>query len=250
MSRHTTCQHDPCTAPPLDRAAFCGDHIGVSHRCNRTREVEGVMQRCKKQAMMGLLVCEKHGGRFPNNKAQSERSKVLTVMQRFVKPRAAGTTLAEGFTEEFLRTLGRIDWLEEAISGLGSDEDPEDYSNLIWGKSKAEEIGAGSGADFTPGTNTTYEAKVHVLEEMLRWERVHLLNVEKLGIGAGLEQQRLDMMKTYASRVATILEGALDALGLDKHDPKVVAALNAAHRAAQPDEAIIRVEQIGLEEGS
>jgi hypothetical protein len=172
--------------------------------------------------------------------AQSQRARGLTAMQRFVRPREAGVTLAEAFTDEFLRTLGRISWLQEAIANLGDPDDPDDYEALIWGRTKHDSnVGGAEG-----GSNDTYEARIHVLEDMLRWERVHLLNIEKLGIGAGLEQQRLDMMKTYAARVTTILENALDALGLDKHDPKVIAALNAAHVAEQPEKPILRVEQI------
>lgn len=242
------CRHEPpCEAPALPRAQFCAEHIGVSHRCRRTRSVEGKEQRCKKYALPGLTICEKHGGRLPSNAAISARTKPLTAMQRFVRPRAGSTSYADAFDEEFRRTLGRIDWLNEAIAGLGDSDDPDeeesasnDYSALIWGQTKREEIGAGP----EPGTNTTYEARVHILEDMLRWERKHLLDIEKIAIGAGLEQQRLDMLKTYAARTATIMANALETLGLDIHDPKVLAALQAARGVDLPDQDIIDVEAI------
>jgi hypothetical protein len=240
------CRHEPvCNALAMDRAQFCEAHIGEAHRCTRTRTIEGKEQRCKKWARPGLVVCEKHGGRFPSSVAQMERAKGLTAMQRFVRPREGQVSYADAFDEEFRRTLGRIEWLNEAIAGLGDSDvdeegDGEDYSALIWGKTKQEEIGAGE----EPGTNVTYEARVHILEDMLRWERKHLLDIEKIAIGAGLEQQRLDMLKTYAARTATIMANALEALGLDIHDPKVLAALQAARGVDLPDHDIIDVEAI------
>jgi hypothetical protein len=231
VSAKKLCKDPTCERRALDQAVYCEVHVGVTRRCKKTREVNGRQQRCKAQAMVGLDVCVKHGGSFPQSKALSERSKVLTTMQRFIRPYEGELTLVSAFEEEFRRTVGRIHWLNEQIGLLSSEKD------LIWGLTKKEVIGAGE----EPGTNKTYEAKVHILEEMLRWERVHLLNIEKLGIGAGLEQQRLDMLKTYSSRLETLVSNAFEALGLDVRDPKVLAALKLV---SGPSEPIIDVEAI------
>ena len=136
-------------------------------------------------------------------------------MQRFVRPYEGDLNPITAFEMEFRRTLGRIAWYDEQLALLASEED------LIWGRTKKERIGAG---EFT-GVNTTYEARVNILEEMQRWERKHLLDLEKVWINAGLEQERLSMLKAYSTRVRTYIERAFEALGLDLSDPRVLDAL-------------------------
>lgn len=241
MSRYETCQEDGCEAPPLDQAIFCGAHVGKRRRCLRVRSVEGVEQRCKKQALIGLLTCEKHGGRFPQSAAQSRRAVALTAMQRFVKPYEGVLNPISAFEGEFRRCLGRIAWYDEQLGLLASADD------LIWGQTKEENIGAGEYV----GTNTTYEARVNILEEMQRWERKHLLDLEKVWINAGLERERLDLLRTYAARTFDLTKQALDALDIDTDDPKVRDILARVFMGDSPQSGpIIDVQQIGVEGGS
>lgn len=211
MSSQKQCKEPSCEAWALDQAVYCAAHVGKRRRCKFRRSVDGIEQRCKKQALIGLDVCERHGGRFPQSQALSQRSKALSVMQRFVKPYEGVLNPINAFEMEFRRTLGRIAWYDEQLSLLSSEED------LIWGLTKQEDIGAG---EFT-GTNTIYEARANILEEMQRWERKHLLDLEKVWIGAGLERERLDLLRVYANRTFELTKNALEALGIDTDDPKV-----------------------------
>lgn len=216
--RLTECKEDGCTTPPIDGASYCAKHVGASRRCKFTRVKDGRTQRCKKPARIGLDVCERHGGSFPQAKAQHERAVGLTKMQRFVRPYEGDLDPVNVFEMEFRRTLGRIAWLEGELAEMADVED------LTWGRTKSETITA---AEFA-GVNTTYEAKLHPYEEMLRWERKHLMEMEKVWITAKLDAARLDLMKSYveAAYNATLL--AVSRLGLDTKDASVRAIIGQA----------------------
>lgn len=204
MSAKNVCKHEGCESRALDQAIFCGEHIGMSHRCRATKPGTDGKVRCKKSALPGLDVCERHGGRFPNSRAMSERSKGLTKMQRFVRPYQGDLDPVAALEQEFRRCLGRIEWLNTEIGQL-------DEEDLTWGRTKSEKIGA---SEFS-GVNTTYEARIHVYEEMLRWERKHLLEMEKVWIAAGIEKERLRIMEGQVTWTFNKVVESLRALGID-----------------------------------
>lgn len=207
----TECRHEGCTQHRLEGAIYCGQHIGVAHQCKATRtRTDGTKQRCKKPALLGLDVCERHGGRFKNPQKQHQQAETYTTMQRFVRPYEGDLNPVTAFEMEFRRTLGRIAWYDEQLAALASEED------LIWGETKYETAG---GKDGVP--NHTYEARINLLEEMQRWERKHLLEMEKVWISAGLEQARLDLMRTFVDQTYALTERALRALGIDTTKPEV-----------------------------
>lgn len=203
MSRVEECRHDGCTRPPLDQAIFCGEHIGATHKCKATKPGTDGKVRCKKYALAGLDVCERHGGRFPYAKKQSARSKALTKMQRFVKPYEGELDPVGALEMEFRRCLGRIAWLDEEIGNLQVED-------LTWGKTKHESAGGFEGAP-----STTYEARIHIYEEMQRWERKHLLEMEKLWIAAGIEKERLRLMESQVAWTFNKVVEAMRAMGID-----------------------------------
>lgn len=224
MPKLKVCRHEGCQAAPVDQAIYCATHLSVPHRCKVTRELDGKTQRCKKSAMLGLEVCYHHGGRFPGNRTRSAKAKTLTAMQRFVRPYEGDLDPISAFEMEFRRTMGRIAWYDEQLAALA------DAKDLVWGQTKEEETTAGE----YPGTTLTYEAKANIFEEMQRWERGHLLNMEKIWIGAGLEQQKISLLQTYAEKAMALTENALKALGLDTDDPKVREVMFAAFHEGDP----------------
>lgn len=229
MSRVESCRHDGCERPPLDQAIYCGEHIGASHRCKATKPGTDGKVRCKKYALAGLDVCERHGGRFPYSKAQSQRSKALTKMQRFVKPYEGELDPVNALEGEFRRTLGRIEWLNTEIGLL-------DEKDLIWGKTKHESAGGFEGAP-----STTYEARIHLYEEMLRWERKHLLEMEKLWIAAGIERERLHLMERQVAWTFNKVVEAMRLMGIDPFSQENRAILAQVFEQQPP---AIEVRQI------
>ena len=139
----------------------------------------------------------------------SQRTAALTAMQRFVQPFQGELDPITAFESEFRRTVGRILWLEEQIAAFESEQD------LIWGKVREEQVNA---AEFA-GTNKTYEARIHVFEEMLRWERKHFLDMEKVWIGAKLDERRLTLMQSQINYTYGLCVKLALALGHDPADP-------------------------------
>jgi hypothetical protein len=165
--------------------------------------------------MAGLDVCRSHGGDAPKLAEASHRTAALTAMQRFVQPYEGPIDAVTGFEREVRRTMGRIRWLEEQIAGL------EDENDLIWGLSKEEDIGA---SEFG-GINRTYEARLHVFEDMLRWERKHYHELLKTWIRANLDERKLSMMQSHIDYTYSLVIATARALGHDTADPGVRAVI-------------------------
>jgi hypothetical protein len=196
----------PAGEPPEDR------------RCIAMKTLEdGTKERCKNFRLTGLTVCRYHGGSNPAAKRKSQKAKILSAMQRFVTPIDADDIEADpiyAFEMEFRRTLGRIRWYDEALAALEQED-------LIWGQTKREEIGA---SEFT-GHNETYEARVNMYHELQFAERKHLLDMEKIWIGAKLDEQRLVVQRGYVAALDKAIVGILSSLGHDVADPAVRAVV-------------------------
>jgi hypothetical protein len=214
--RITECREEGCTKQPLDQAIFCLEHLNKKRRCKATRAGTKGTQRCKKPALVGLEVCERHGGSFPQPQEQSARAVVLTQMQRFVRPFEGDLNPFVAFEMEMRRTLGRIAWYDEQLALL------KDADDLIWGKTKEEVVTA---AEFT-GTNRTYEARLHLLEEAQRWERKHFIELERIWLAAGFEREKIDLFKAQETRLLKVVIRAIKELGLDPEDDDVRGTLS------------------------
>lgn len=196
-------------------AFLCELHIGEKRRCSgvvhtydeATGEVTDE-RRCKRSAMAGLDVCLNHGGNGTLSKAVSARTPALTAMQRLVEPYEGALDPVTAFESEFRRTYGRILWLEGQLGALNDERD------LIWGLSQEDTIMA---AEF-PGTNLKYTARIHMFEEMLRWERKHFLDLEKVWIRANLDEKKLSIMRDHINYTYTKVLEAATLLGFDSND--------------------------------
>lgn len=219
------CKTEGCDTPHLPGALFCGEHLSDYRQCTEMVKVSDPdtgevveERRCRRPASKGLSVCEAHGGRAPRLKAISARTDALSAMQRFVRPYEGDLNPITAFEMEYRRTYGRILWLEQQIGAF------EDEKTLIWGLTKAERITA---SEFA-GTNKTYEARIHVYEEMLRWERKHFLALTQTWIKANLKEQELTMMRGHIEYTYKKVMDVTRALGHDPADPAIHAVLEAA----------------------
>ena len=213
MPRKGKCRIEGCDEPRVNGAFLCAKHLGDKRRCEgkvKLVDDDGVLlgeRQCKRSALPGQTTCQSHGG----SSKVAAHSKAVTAMQRFVQPYDGPLDPISAFEAEFRRTYGRILWLEDQIGGL------EDERDLIWGITKEERVNA---SEFT-GTNRTYEARIHVYEEMLRWERKHLLELEKTYIRANLDERRLGVMRQYIEGTYASVIGLVRSLGHDTADPAV-----------------------------
>lgn len=159
-------------------------------------------------------------------KANREEARARNAMAKFVAGYEGELNPVTAFEAEFRRCYGRILWLEARIAEL----EPQD---LIWGEISVEVIGA---AEFT-GTNTKYGAQIHQYEEMLRWERTHLLKMETIWIRANLDEKKLSMMRDHISYTYTMVIAAAKALGHNPEDEGVRATLKALFTRGDHDDA-------------
>lgn len=210
------CREADCPNKALKGAWYCPEHIDEVRQCKVRRKTDNA--RCRKTAVRGLDVCVRHGGKLTAQKAVARRSAVLTEMQRFVRPFTGDVDPISVFEAEFRRTLGRIRWYDEQLAALGSAQD------LVWGLTEEKRVNASE----YPGTDRTYAAKVNMFEELQRWERKHLLDLENIWIKANLDERKLQIMRTQVDRTYAQVVRALEKLGLDPLDEKVRDALAEA----------------------
>jgi hypothetical protein len=180
-------------------------------------KVERKGRKCQAPAMVGLDVCYLHGGALPGPNAKSKRIKaereLTTAMERFVIPLDIDDPEANpvaAFETEFRRTLGRIRWYDDQLAHMEAED-------LIWGKTKVEDIGA---SEFS-GVNKTWEAKANAIHELQFRERQHLLAMEKIWLGAKMDERKLDIQRAYVRALDGAIIGILSALGHDTSDPGV-----------------------------
>lgn len=148
-------------------------------------------------------------------------------MEQFATPYRGNLDPLGVFEDEFRRTYGRILWLQDRIGDLKDEKD------LIWGVTKEERIGA---SEFV-GTNKTYEARIHVWEEMLRWERKHLLELTKVWVAAKLDTKRLEILREQVDYTKVLIIRALTAFGHDITEPETRAILSRVFEDERQEEA-------------
>lgn len=179
--------------------------------------------------MKGLRVCRHHGGNSIESIRKSARARLENDLQRFAQPVEKDHPLAnpvQALLMEHRRCIARIQWLDEAIGRLETEE-------LDFGLTQVEEIGA---SEF-PGVNTRRQARIHALVDLQNREREHFLRVESLIFSVGFEQARLTLQTNTTRVIAQIVESAVKSLGHDLTDPKVRKALHDAVQQIAPPEA-------------
>ncbi len=210
------CRFEGCAGKPVRGTYVCADHLDVRTQCvARVRVIEKStgevleIRQCKHVALQGTTRCSRHA--VGGQRGVAERTKAVSAMRRYVTPYGGEIDPLSAFEMEFRRTYGRILWLENQIGSLESEQD------LIWGKTKEELTTVG---EF-PGTTTTYEARVHLFEQLLQWERKHLLELQKVWIGAKFEENKLALMRSQIDYTFTLVRKAVEVLGFDPDAPDV-----------------------------
>lgn len=196
-------------------------------------------ERCKAYCIDGGVVCQAHGGRLPAVKKAAVERKALREMRAFVTPIDPTDPEADpivGFEVEYRRTISRIRYLNEKITqlyevdletgevgssgGLAVDVDPH-KDPLIYGVIEQKEVEASE----TPGVDTTYGPGIHVYLQLEQWERHHLLNIEKIWVGAKLGAEKARIEKDKIDLIERALSGVIGRLGLDAKSPEVRAVM-------------------------
>ncbi len=198
-------------------------------RCQATRR-DG--ERCTNPAMVGLTVCQNHGGKTRQARRANERAK----LEREIRPKLAGFTTPLDANDKLAHPLAaadynirlsmaRIEFCNEQIAKLKEEND------LVWGKAKEEHVNA---TEFA-GINKTYEARVNVWITLQNQEREMLHKWYATISKNALDAKRIeanDVTRKYTNRVLRVV---LRAFGLDPNDDAVRSRVAEALRDASPE---------------
>lgn len=185
------------------------------YRCTFRRPSDGA--RCIKQRVLKDR-CKRHaGGSKELRAAKIMQANIELRMANFVEPIAADDPEADpitAFEVEYRRTLGRIRWLDQKIATLR-------VSDLGWGLRSETTKEA---TEF-PGTDTEYATAINIYVQIQQWERKHLLDMQKVWIGAKLDVAKLRIQAAHVEVLDTAITKILRRLGQKPDDPDVRAVV-------------------------
>jgi hypothetical protein len=202
-----------------------------AERC--TARAKSTGERCQKAALVGLTVCRSHGAATKAAKTKSAVAKAERTMNKYVKPIPLDHELsnpAYGLHYEYRRTVARIEWLDKRIAKLTEEE-------ANWGRTKEERVNA---TDY-PGTNTTFEARLHPRLVLQERERAFLLKLEKVMIDAQFKAAEQAIEQRTSMEVEKRVWAIVKAMGRDPLDPRVKKALG---RMLRDDEFLFPSEDM------
>lgn len=187
----------------------------TAKQCEAKNKQTGL--QCKNPALVGLSVCRFHGGANKASKRKSAIAKVERKMEQFALPIPRDHELADpiyGLEVEYRRTQARLIWLDKQIGKLTEEA-------MTWGKTKVEKVGASE----TPGSNTTFEARLHPYLELQDRERKHLLQIERTMADHAFKASLISINARNSKATFEIMVAILERLGYDIADPRVRQAI-------------------------
>lgn len=197
------------------------DDQPMKRQCKGTASTTG--ERCRKAPMKGQLVCRKHGGAAPQNKAAAGRrlaeEKALAALETYGRP--IDTTPTEALLEEVRWTAGHVQWLRDRVREL-------EQAAVTWGMTEQVEKSAG---EF-PGVDTTHAAAPNVWVDLYTRERKHLVDVCKAAISAGIEERRVKLAEQQGNLLASVIQRILGDLDLSPAQRALVPEVVPRHLRA------------------
>lgn len=172
---------------------------------------------CNREAVLDTEVCDHHGGLSPHVIRAADMRAAEQALDAWVQPVSRLDPEADpvvGLQAEYQRTLAKVRHLEAAVARLTQDQ-------ATWVKSKHETAGGYEGMP-----NTTYEAKPHVLLDLLERERRNLARLGDVLLRdkfRAAEAIRREQIEAFMSQY---VEGLTLALRRDPNAEHVRAALS------------------------
>ena len=166
--------------------------------CNAVKR-DGSGKRCRQPAGHGVPgvktgCCSKHGGATRTHKAAAEREQARQACELFgleMEHRDPGEVLLD----EILRARRAVAWHETEIALAMRDDDQGTIGKRFEG---------------------------------WQWWTKHLTDVSAKALQLGLQRRVVEAMEGEARRFVAALHAFVDTYGLDRKDPKVIAAGHAA----------------------
>lgn len=174
-------------------------------RCTKTREVDGVRQRCKNARYGDTTLCRRHAP--PNLRRSVARAKLRSIVDY---SEVDDVELGAALREEIRRTHAAIFYCEQQLRELAPDV-------LVWGLAERRELMSGE----YPGTDDIFKSGANQWLELWQRERKHLADLLKLGIAAGFQAESLRIEGEKLALFHRALQGILTRLNVDLSDETV-----------------------------
>jgi hypothetical protein len=202
-----------------------------AERCLATSKA--TRQRCKKPRMIGLTVCDVHGGSTLSCRNVNIREKFMrSYGNNLVADDHVGANPVSGIAWEMRRTAGNIIAIEEELAALREGELVQAESTMMR-RALQDELRelVGDVEDAPPArpgesyTVVKREQTLHVWGELYLRERKHYADLVRLAFAVGFEKRRIDLMQEQVADLNSVITGMLRALGHDPNDPGVRAVV-------------------------
>lgn len=131
--------------------------------------------------------CKNHGGCTPNGIKHAAEEAARDAVQRYALPREIDPH--DALIEELERTAGWVAFLNEQVQAISEVNDMRQLK--------------GGGKDGIP------EEVPHIWIQMLKDERIHLVNVAKTCVAVGIEERRVKMAEEQGQLMAQVVRGIL-----------------------------------------
>ena len=160
---------------------------------------------CGRLPMRGQTRCDMHGGKNPNTRAAAKRRLARAELEDLI------STLAPPIEVEPHTAIlamihacaGRVAFWQRMVDTL----DPE---QMVWGTTKVKTGGHDTGR--------TEEARPHIAYTSLREESDRLVKYADIALRAGVEAERVRIAREDGQRIARVLTGFLERVGLGRDE--------------------------------
>ena len=168
---------------------------------------------CGRWAMRGQTRCDMHGGKNPNNLAAAQRRMATAELEELISTQAPPIPVEPhtAILAMIHACAGRVAFWQRMVDTL----DPE---QMVWGTTRVKTGGHDTGR--------TEEARHHIAYASLVEESDRLVKYADVALRAGVEAERVRIAREDGQRIALVLTGFLERVGL---------ARDEAARAAMAD---------------
>lgn len=213
-----------CQQPHLDYLGRPGCHSHASGGFGPGARPERKGQPCRGLRMRGQVVCQKHGGKAPQNLAAAARrieEQGAHMRLSAYMADAPDADPGEVILDLIAKGFAKVKFWRARVAEL------EDQGvDLEWGIVRRATGGKDKG--------DTYEARPHLALTELRHAEQDLRTLCIDALRVGLKQREIDIAERHGEAILRVLDGILNDLGMNPNDPKT-AKVVARHLRAVGD---------------
>lgn len=174
----------------------------IRPRCGAKTRAGGT---CGRPPMRGQTRCDMHGGKNPTVLAAAARRIARAELEQLVSTQAPPIAVEPhtAILAMIHAAAGRVAFWQRMVDTL----DPE---QMVWGTTRVKTGGHDTGR--------TEEAKHHIAYTSLVEESDRLVKYADIALRAGVEAERVRIAREDGQRIARVLTGFLERVGLSKDE--------------------------------